>query len=326
MTAKYRGLVYLLSAVVIAAILLWGGRLSPLQSVSRATPPTLVVDAERLRSHLTPLSVERYLDADLATARDYLTDTLTAYGYEPELQPFGSEATSGANLIATRPGTDPETGTLLVGAHYDTVQYSPGADDNASAVAATLEIARLFADYPTPHTLKIAFFDQEERQPDGLGLLGSKAFVDIEENLVGLRGAIILEMLGYACQEMGCQQYPPGLSISNLPEQGNFLGAVGDFPHPELLRAFRAVNTPELPIITLPVPVNDIEALPDLFRSDHVPFWRSGIGAVMVTDTANFRNPHYHLPTDTPDTIDKAFLCRGTQQIVGAIRTLLASS
>ncbi|MEM9165206.1 MAG: M20/M25/M40 family metallo-hydrolase [Cyanobacteria bacterium P01_F01_bin.4] len=323
MASKYRGLVYLLSALVIAVVLLWGGRLSPLQLVSRATLPSLSVDVERLRSHLTTLSIERYLDTDLANARDYLTDTLTAYGYEPEPQPFGSDTDSGINLIATRPGSAPETGTLLVGAHYDTVQYSPGADDNASAIAATLEIARLFADYPTPRTLKIVFFDQEERQSDGLGLLGSRAFVETEENLVGLQGAIILEMLGYVCEEVGCQQYPPGLPISDLPEQGNFLGAIGDFPHPELLQAFRTVNTPELPIITLPVPVGDIEALPDLFRSDHVPFWQAGLGAVMVTDTADFRNPHYHLPTDTPETLDEAFLCRGTQKIIDAISALL---
>lgn len=326
MASKYRGLVYLLSAVVIAVILLWGGRLSPLQSVSRATPTSLSVDVERLRSHLTPLSTERYLDTELATARDYLTDALVAYGYTPEQQSFGAGATQGINLVATRPGTDPEAGALLVGAHYDTVQYSPGADDNASAVAATLEIARLFANYPTPRSLKIVFFDQEERQPDGFGLLGSTAFVENPENVAELQGAVILEMLGYVCEETGCQQYPSGLPLSGLPDQGNFLGAIGDFPHAELLQAFQAANTPELPMITLPVPINNIAALPDLFRSDHVPFWLNGIGAVMVTDTADFRNPHYHLPTDTPDTLDEPFLTQGTQQIVEALKSLLGDS
>ncbi|MEO0456718.1 MAG: M28 family peptidase [Cyanobacteria bacterium P01_A01_bin.114] len=330
MTSRYWGLVCLLSAAALTVMLLGGGCLSASQSGLQATPPpsappsALSVEAGRLRSHLTTLSTERYLETELTAARSYLTDTLIDYGYEPEQHPFGAGATGGVNLIATRPGTDPEAGTLLVGAHYDTVQYSPGADDNASAVAATLEIARLFADYATPRTLKIVFFDQEELQPDGFGLLGSQAFVETEQNLAGLQGAVILEMLGYACEEAGCQQYPSGLPISNLPTQGNFLGALGDLPHPELLQAFQAANTPELPIITLPVPVNGSETLPDLFRSDHVPFWQAGLGAVMVTDTADFRNPHYHLPTDTPDTLDEAFLQRGTQKIVEVISALLA--
>lgn len=318
--------------VCVVGLLIWGGCQS---SLSRANPP-LAVQGARLVEDVRALARERYRDDDLAEVRAYLNRQLAGVGYAVEAQTFEFQGVSGVNLVAIRPGLDTAAGTVLVGAHYDSVQGSPGADDNASAVAAALEIARLFADYPTAATLKVVFFDQEELQPMGEGILGSSAFVLEAANLDGLRGAVILEMLGYACMTPGCQQYPVGLELPERRELGDFLGVIGDTQHPELLAAFSPrsdvtdadaaveVNgAATLPIITLPVPISAAVLLPDLFRSDHVPFWIKGIGAVMVTDTADFRNPNYHRATDTVESLDFDFLTRSTQAVVLAVEQLL---
>ncbi len=332
---------WLILAMCVMGLLIWGGCQS---STSSADAP-LQVQGERLMADVAVLAHERYSDEDLVEVRSYLSRQLSQSGYEVESQDFELQGVTGVNLVATRPGLAADAGPLLVGAHYDSVPGSPGADDNASAVAAALEVARLFAVYPTPGTLKIVFFDQEERQPVGEGIIGSSAFVLNEENLAGLKGAVILEMLGYTCDVPGCQQYPEGLELENRREIGDFVGVIGDTQHPELLAAFGAgiVDEPvegsdthdsdaddlvtelDLPVITLPVPLSAAVLLPDLFRSDHAPFWVKGVGAVMVTDTADFRNPNYHRATDTVDSLDLDFLTRVTQFVVLSIEALLQS-
>ena len=303
---------------------------------SEAQLRTLTMNSERLRSHLQTLSTERYTDLALARTRAYLTQQLTDYGYEPLSQSFGSGESTGINLSVRRPGIRTPEQTILVGAHYDSVAGSPGADDNVSAVATALEIARLFANYPTDKTLQVAFFDQEELQPEGAGLLGSSAFVNDANNLDGLAGVVILEMLGYACYEPGCQTYPSGLDqldVQNLPTQGDFIGVIGDTDHLDLLAAFatdsesNAANdlALDLQAVTLPVPIGILPFFPDLFRSDHVPFWLKGIGAVMVSDTANFRNPNYHRASDTVESLDLVFLESTANYVVDRVAGLLSN-
>ncbi|MGD1950338.1 MAG: M28 family peptidase [Leptolyngbyaceae cyanobacterium] len=290
----------------------------------------LVVDSGQLRSHLQTLSAERYSNVALARTRTYLTEQLQAYGYKTVSQVFGSGDSAGTNLSVLRPGTQTPGQKILVGAHYDSVAGSPGADDNISAVATALEIARIFASYPTDKTLQIVFFDQEEFQPEGAGLLGSNAFVNEPTNLDGLEGAVILEMLGYACYEAGCQTYPSGLDPQNLPTVGDFIGVIGDTDHPDLLATFvtdeesaPTAQASNFKAVTLPVPIGVLPFMPDLFRSDHVPFWLRGIGAVMVSDTANFRNPNYHRDSDTVDSLDMDFLEQTAQYLVSRVTSLL---
>ncbi|MEM1251369.1 MAG: M28 family peptidase [Cyanobacteria bacterium P01_H01_bin.21] len=298
---------------------------------SKAQLGELVVDSGQLRSHLQTLSTERYSNVALARTRTYLTEQLQAYGYEPVSQTFGSGDSAGTNLSVLRSGTQTPGQKILVGAHYDSVAGSPGADDNISAVATALEIARIFASYSTDKTLQIVFFDQEEFQPEGAGLSGSNAFVSEPTNLDGLEGAVILEMLGYACYETGCQTYPPGLDQQNLPTTGDFIGVIGNAEHPDLLATFAtdaesaptAQSTSNFKAVTLPVPIGVLPFMPDLFRSDHVPFWLKGIGAVMVSDTANFRNPNYHRDSDTVDSLDMDFLEQTAQYLVSRVTSLL---
>lgn len=278
------------------------------------TPPQ--VDPEKLFQHIEALNFERYESSGRARSRNYLAQTLKDYGWQPQFQNFER----GINLVASRPATDPKARTILVTAHYDTVLGSPGADDNASAIATALEVARLFKEQKTARSLKIAFFDQEEQ-----GLLGSWAFTAKPENLATVDGVINLEMLGYACHTNGCQKFPEGLLEKPPGDRGEFIGAIADQEHLPLLNAFQNEPSAVLPpVVPLAIPLKGVMA-PDLLRSDHAPFWYNNIGAVMVTDTANFRNPNYHRSTDTPDTLDRTFLAGTAQQVVNAVNRLLNS-
>lgn len=300
----------------------WGQRtlekaIAPLERRAVAyQPPAPEVDGDRLFADVEALSFPRATEDDRAAARAYIADSLAAAGWTSAEQAFEN----GINMVAERAGTDPEAGTILLAAHYDSVGRSPGADDNATGVATLLEIARLLGPESTPRTLKLAFFDLEE-----LGMLGSFAFVALEDNIADLHGTIVLDMIGYACHERGCQQYPPGLPDRNFPKRGDFLAAIGDSEHRPLLQAIPNASKENLPeVVALPVPLRGI-ALPDLLRSDHAPFWLGGMGAVMITDTANFRSPHYHQATDTPDTLDRDFLNGSAQIVTNATFSLLES-
>ncbi len=222
----------------------------------------------------------------------------------------------------------------MLGAHYDSAVASPGADDNGSAIAAALEAARIFSSQsaalqtadanPAPKSLKIVFFDQEEQQPDGSGLLGSLAFTSVASNLANVKGAIILDMIGYACRIPGCQSYPERLPVVNVPDTGDFLAVLGLESHTDLLGSFMLSAKSNWPLVlTLPIPKLMLNVFPDLLRSDHAPFWEKGIPAVFVSDTANFRNPNYHTASDTPDTLDRSFFRGSSQHVVNAIAALL---
>lgn len=281
-----------------------------------------VVSSDRLLADLQALTFNRYQDADRQRARDYIVQALETAGWTVQLQPFteqgrGRGVETGINLYAKRPGTDSDAGTILLGAHYDTVESSPGADDNATAVATVLETARLLGQLPTTRTLELVLFDLEEQ-----GLYGSQAFVNQIEQKELLQGAVILDMVGYACDTAGCQTYPAMLPIQPPTDRGTFLAALGDQGHSQLLNSFTLPDPNLPPVVTLPIPTLGGLA-PDLVRSDHAPFWDKGIGAVLVTDTANFRNPHYHQSSDTLETIDPEFFVGSAQIVVRAVTYLL---
>jgi hypothetical protein len=263
--------------------------------------------------HLEKLNHERFTEGDRQNTRDYLTQFLQTEGWAVREQAFKT----GVNLIAQRPDADPNAGKILVGAHYDSIEGSPGADDNASGVAAALEVATLLGQRSSARTLQIVFFDQEEA-----GLVGSSAYVEQANNLENIDGVVILEMLGYACHTLGCQKPAPGVSLVLPSEVGDFVAVVGDAEHKPLLEAFQTPN-PSLPkTVTVPVPVKGILS-PILLLSDHTPFWYQNVGAVMVTDTAFLRNPHYHRRSDVPSTLDRTFFRGSTQMVVDATAALL---
>lgn len=305
-------------ALILSLALAWKWNVPPRPQgieVGYSRPPINPPDInrDRLWNDLSALAFRRYEGIDRSRARQYILQSLTEAGWTPQAQTFAQ----GVNIVAERPGTDSAAGTILLGAHYDSVEVSPGADDNATAIATVLEAARLFASLDTARSLQLVLFDEEET-----GLLGSTAFVDRLQSS-DLRGAVILEMLGYACYEAGCQQYPMNLPIEPPTDRGDFVAILGDRGHMPLIHSFEQAQRSNLPpIVTLPVPLARFLP-PDLLRSDHAPFWKNGFGAVLVTDTANFRTPHYHQPSDTIDTIDRSFFTGAAQLVVNALTTLL---
>ncbi|MBE9213537.1 M28 family peptidase [Plectonema cf. radiosum LEGE 06105] len=283
------------------------------------------VDSQRLFANVQKLSFQRFTDAERRRTRDYITKELKKLGWEPALEEFPT----GVNIFTEKQGRDRNAGSILIAAHYDTVLNSPGADDNASGVAVLLEIARLFGSSSTPRTLQLAFFDKEEA-----GLLGSRAFVNNPARLENLRGVVVLDMVGYACYTSGCQKSPSGLPITPISDKGDFLAVVGDTEHLPLINVFNNVenvenninNSSKLPpVFTLPVPLKGVFT-PDVLRSDHAPFWLQGIGALLVTDTANLRSYYYHQPSDTPANIERNFFTGAAQLIVNVTDSLLQGS
>lgn len=275
--------------------------------------PTPQVSIERLMGHMAALNHERFTAKDRQQARDYASQTLQAEGWVTREQAFDT----GINLTAQRPDADPNAEKILVAAHYDSIKGSPGADDNASGVAAALEVARVLGKTSTARTLQIVLFDQEEAQ-----LLGSSAYVEEASNLENVAGVIVLEMLGYTCHTAGCQQQPAGLSIATPSKVGDFLAIVGDTEHRPLLEAFKLTASDLPATLTLPVPLKGVLS-PMLLLSDHTPFWYKNVGAVMVTDTAFLRNPHYHRGSDTPETFDRTFFRGATQIVANTTASLL---
>ncbi|MEM6927311.1 MAG: M28 family peptidase, partial [Myxococcota bacterium] len=192
----------------------------------------------------------------------------------------------------------------LVCAHYDSVPTTPGADDNASAVAVMLSVART-----RPADVGFVAFNREED-----GMMGSTDFVQwlqTQPTLV-FRQAHVLEMVGYTDPRPGAQQAPPPLTPEMLPrDTGDFISVVGlgagyDLAGEVLRTAENTLGVP--PVVTLQAPKDLLGWAPDLGMSDHLPFVQGGLPAVMWTDTAYFRTPHYHLPTDSPDTLDYTFM------------------
>jgi Peptidase family M28 len=204
---------------------------------------------------------------------------------------------------------------IVIGAHYDTVPGSPGADDNATGVAVLLELARDIASRPLKYPVQLVAFDMEE-----YGYLGSSHHAaKYKQQQESIRLMISLEMLGYCNHNPNSQSYPAGLKYF-YPNSGNFIALIGTLRTvPDLIKLSGKIRKSGQPCEWLPVPNRGL-IVPDTRRSDHVPFWDNGYPAIMVTDTANMRNPHYHRESDRIETLDLDFLAGVCQGLVEAIR------
>ncbi len=257
----------------------------------------------------------------LRRAERYLAGEFTKQGWKTSRQAFGAGGKTQRNILSVvePSGSRHEAGAapLLVGAHYDTVAGSPGADDNGSALAVLLEVAHCLKGAGLARPVWLAAFSLEEQ-----GLVGSRAFLSrLKKSGQPLLGAVILECVGYTSHEPGSQRHPPGIPAS-APTVGNFLGIVGNEASRSLIDAVeRSARRLSLPSFAIAVPSRG-EALPDVRRSDHASFWDEDVPAVMLTDTANFRNPHYHQPTDKIETLDLGFIEHVSDVVVDTIHTL----
>jgi Zn-dependent M28 family amino/carboxypeptidase len=225
------------------------------------------------------------------------------------------------NLLATVPASAGASAYYVVGAHYDTVPSTPGADDNASAVAVLLELAGRLRQARLKAPVLFVAFTLEEPPAHLTGHQGSRIFVrNCENNGDRVLGAIILEMVGYTAPR---QHYPFLPRWPGYPGRGNFIGVIGNWRSHRFGRAvlggFRK-NT-HLAVESLFLPF-DGRILPETRLSDHASFWDAGLPALMVTDTAFFRNPNYHLPSDTIDTLDFTFMAELVKSLERALLEL----
>jgi Zn-dependent M28 family amino/carboxypeptidase len=268
----------------------------------------------RIEAHLRQVAQPR--DPDWSPwghrqVEQYIQKQLSECG---PLEPFPFEANGRqhCNWILKLPGSRPGRPPILVGAHFDAAPATPGADDNASGVAVLLELARHFAADPAPSPLWLVAFDLEER-----GMVGSTAYARfLKQQRQPLRLMLSLEMLGYRDPTPGSQRYPAGLE-KLYPNRGDYIGIIGNWPTwGDLLKLQRDFQKVGIPCCWLPAGQRGL-ILPATRLSDHSPFWDAGYPAVMVTDTAFLRNPHYHKLSDTLETLDLDFLsgvCRGLMQ------------
>ena len=258
-------------------------------------------------------------------ARDHVAAELSALGLDVQLAPFSFRGRTYHNVVAVLPGRDARRPRLLVGAHFDSTADTPGADDNASGVAALLECARLMATRQPEGGVEFVGFDLEELQTvTGRYRVGSHALArERRSRREAIAGVLVLEMVGYRDSTPGAQVVPPFLGI-DVPRTGDFLAAVGDTRSKHLLEEFVAgarTREPELPLVPYRTRLRGW-LLPLTRLSDNASFWDQGYPALMLTDTAFLRNPHYHRSTDTSATLDFAFMAQVTEATAGAIARL----
>ena len=267
---------------------------------------------DALRKHVNALAVDigprtPATPYSLVRAANYITSVFESAGLSVREQNYEYDDQRVTNLLATVPETVGATAYYVVGAHYDTVPSTPGADDNASAVAVMLELAGRVRQARLQTPVLFAAFTLEEPPAYLTGHQGSRIFVrSCQSNSDCVFGALILEMVGYTATR---QHYPFLRRWPGYPSQGNFIGIIGNWRSLRfgrfVLSGFRMNE--ELPVKSLFLPF-DGRILPETRMSDHASFWDAGLPALMITDTAFFRNPNYHLPSDTIDTLDFTFM------------------
>ena len=273
----------------------------------------------RLEAHLRQVAQPRDPDWSPLGHRQveqYIQKQLSECG-PVEPFPFEANGRQHCNWILKLPGSRPGRPPILVGAHFDAAPATPGADDNASGVAVLLELARHFAADPAPSPLWLVAFDLEER-----GMIGSRAYARfLRQQRQPLRLMLSLEMLGYRDPTPGSQRYPAGLE-KLYPNRGDYIGLIGNWPTwGDLLKLQRDFQKVGIPCCWLLAGQRGL-ILPATRLSDHSPFWDAGYAAVMVTDTAFLRNPHYHKLSDTLETLDPDFLTGVCQGLMAGIRLL----
>jgi hypothetical protein len=277
-----------------------------------------------LKNHIQELASnigERHIDikryGSLVAAASYIEATLITYGYNPRSQPYEVHDKRVRNIEVEVPGTSHAGEIIIIGAHYDTITGTPGANDNASGVSALLELSRLLANTKPERTIRLVFFVNEEPPYFHTSRMGSRVYAARSrqqgERIIAM---ISLETIGYYTDEPGSQPYPFPLSIF-YPDRGNFIAFVSDISSRRLLyqsiAAFR--ESTEFPSEGISAP----RWLTGVDWSDHWSFWQEGYQAIMITDTAVYRYPYYHTKEDTIDKIDFNRLAR---VVAGIIRTI----
>ena len=276
-----------------------------------------------LRSVVTMLAreigVRTYRDLDrLERTVQYVSGEFAAAGLAVSTQSFTYDGKTYRNVIAELKGSRSPEKVLVIGAHYDTVRTTPGADDNASGVAGLLGLARLLANRPPGSTVRFVAFALEEPPVYRSQNMGSYHYAkSLKETEAEVEGMICLEMIGYFSDREGSQHYPVPFMNRAFPKTGSFIAMVGNRrskPFTDRVAAsFRGAT--DLPLVTLNAPAIVV----GIDFSDHWSFGKFGYPAFMVTDTAFYRNPNYHAPSDLPDTLDYISMAKVVEGLAGAV-------
>lgn len=280
---------------------------------------------DRLRAHVGRLAGDIgqrnvFVPGSLERAAAYIEEEWKKLGYAVDRLEYVASGLRCANLVTECKGRARRTEILLLGAHYDTVIGSPGANDNASGVAALLEISRLFQAVEPGLTVRFVAFVNEERPFFWTSQQGSMVYAQAARRRGDdIRLMASLETIGCYRNEPGSQNYPPLFGLF-YPDRGNFIGMVSDFRSRtatrRLAEAFRAHS--DFPLQT----VSTFRFVPGVSWSDHRSFWCQGYRAVMVTDTAFYRYRHYHAGSDTPDQLTYPEFARVTLGLFEAFAVL----
>jgi Zn-dependent M28 family amino/carboxypeptidase len=284
---------------------------------------SLHATAAALRRHVAAIAQEprnlwHYESLEHAAA--YIDGEFTRAGYHPRHQVYEIEGRQVANIEAERRGSRRPDRVLVIGAHYDSIADSPGANDNASGVAVTLELARMHAASAAGAlTVRFVAFVNEEPPHFMTAAMGSLVYAaEAAARGDDIVAMMSLETIGYYSDAPGSQRYPRPFHLV-LPNRGNFLAMVSNIGSVSVLRtasrAFRSAT--RLPLIASPAPA----CIPGIAWSDHWSFWQHGYRAIMLTDTAPYRYPHYHARTDTPEKLDYD---RMAQVVTGCAATIRA--
>lgn len=256
---------------------------------------------------------------------DYLRQQWQQINYVVSDESFETHKSTAVNLVTQREGNRRTSDIVLLGAHYDTAAKTPGADDNASAVAVMIEVSRLLRDHDAARTARYVAFACEEAPYFNIGEMGSQHHARTAkakgEKILAM---LCLEMVGYFRDEAGSQKVPasiPRFLHRLFPQRGNFLAAVGNIPSWRLAWRFRRgfKRGTRLPLFTIALP----ERIQEIRRSDNSSFWDQDYPALMLTDTSFLRNPNYHLASDTPDTLDYGRMTDVTLGVASAMQYLL---
>jgi len=296
----------------------------PASSIRIPVSPDSVSLSGRLKKHVYVLAHEignrdMFTDyAGLLAAADYIENKFKNFGYFVHSQEYVIDEKKARNIVAVRKGSEKPGEIIVVGAHYDTCG-NPGADDNASAVSVLLELARLFSSVDTAKTIEFVAFVNEEPPFFKTPAMGSLVYVRRarKENR-DIKGALVLESVGFYSHKIFSQRYPPLLGFF-FPNKGNFIAVIGNLKSVKLAKEVAAGFRRKSPF---PLRSLTIDFFPAASFSDHWSFWQAGYQAIMITDTAFYRNPHYHYQTDTYEKLNYEYMAHITLGLENAMREL----
>jgi len=278
------------------------------------------VDPTRLEAHVralvsfSPRNETHPENLDRAAA--WISRELQDTGGRVEDQAFEANGAVYRNVLAHFGPESRER--IVVGAHYDAAGPYPGADDNASGIAALIELARLLGETPPSIHVELVAFTLEEPPSFTTPAMGSAVHAaSLRKRGISVRAMIALEMIGYFTDAPGSQEYPVSILKLFYPTRGNFIGVVGKLGQGSLVRRVRRAmrRASPLPVHAISAPIS----LPGVDFSDHRSYWEAGYEAVMITDTAFYRNPNYHAADDTPETLDYARMAMVVEGVYGAV-------